>query len=334
MDETTDSLNQCRCPRYAFIYVGCRPTKDEIYMADRICQKLEGSVDAYVASVPESGLIHEAGGPRERAVLLVETLKKGDIAVLMDTAPCGGESLGDSMICQILPFIPRNIKGVVVGGMNHAHFLTALSCFCPQIDAIAGLPSMQSNGESYEGGRDYIIQNFLEKMCRLSCYSDFVEEWNSFEMIRLAKASSNWRKTKEIEPYIMRPGSATGKVFAGNINSLWLLLDNENYETCRDGILFWEDRDLNPVALDRCLQKFGALGLMSQIRAMIIGVSRRFASSSKLDGRDDIVYRAVEPYGFPVAVNMFGAVVGDMPWLRLNKEASVTIREDGCFFCQ
>jgi muramoyltetrapeptide carboxypeptidase len=100
---------------------------------------------------------------------------------------------------------------------------------------------------------------------------------------------------------IYRHGKAQGKIIAGNVGTLLLLMGTEFWPNLKNKILIIEDDESEtPQTIDRFLTQLRQVGAFKQIKGLIIG---RFASSvgfSKSDSLPMILDNALKGYKFPV----------------------------------
>lgn len=128
-------------------------------------------------------------------------------------------------------------------------------------------------------------------------------QWTD-EMLRWDEADDRPRVTAANPgPYAIRPGSARGRILAGNLGTLLHLAGTTYWPEFDDVILCLEDdEEEDPGSIDRYMTHLRHTGALSRIAALVVG---RFPTSVGLprDVLTEIVLRCAGDSSFPIAAD-------------------------------
>lgn len=104
-----------------------------------------------------------------------------------------------------------------------------------------------------------------------------------------------------------RAGMATGKLAGGNMAVLSGLMGTP-WDIYKHGdILFIEDVSEPVYKVERMMYQLELAGVFRRIKGLIVGKFTNYDAHSERESMEEMIYRIVKPYGFPVA---FDAPVG------------------------
>jgi len=110
---------------------------------------------------------------------------------------------------------------------------------------------------------------------------------------------------------VFRAGSASGRLFGGNLSTFVLGLVGTPYldEMPSDVVFFWESASERPQIIDQHLTTLRNAGFMDRVRAMVIG-SAYSGRELRVDEIGEAIKYCIEGYDFPV---MYSPSFGHLP---------------------
>jgi LD-carboxypeptidase C-terminal domain len=309
------NLKQVECPRavipanaeWHLLQLGSSiigPCEAAVIQASRA---LSAYVPTKIIPRPAGGLVHEAGPARARAALLANTLSAGAVAVLASSYGLNGMSLGDPMISDILPFLPANMEGTIIGAMAHGHVLSILAARYPSLRVLIGPPIVETIGASND---PLVIEAAVRAVINLWKYGpkDCVLMAGETTLpARLVNpgAALEEPKTYAIHPKTLRPGCGTGPVIAGNLAALGMVAGSPEWPDASGAVLFWESSELRRMALDRALKRLVLVRAFEGINAMIVAVPISEILSPIDTPLSAIIEDILEGTSYPVVIDAF-----------------------------
>ena len=121
-----------------------------------------------------------------------------------------------------------------------------------------------------------------------------------------------------------RPGLATGPLVGGNFSVIADLFGTP-YNVIEPGtILFIEDLSEPIYKIQRVLYQLRLNGVLSQLGGLIVGQFTNYTPGIGYETMEDMIYQMVEPYDYPVAMNLpCGHIDSNMPLIL---GAKITLR--------
>ncbi|MDD2512303.1 MAG: LD-carboxypeptidase [Proteiniphilum sp.] len=132
-----------------------------------------------------------------------------------------------------------------------------------------------------------------------------------------------------------RTGTATGRLFGGNLSVFTSLLGTQFVQIPQGGIFFLEDIGETPYKVDRMIHQLRLAGIFDRIGGMIVGRFTEYEEDEQMDAPLLQSIRAVvEAYEFPLC---FGFPVGHVREnypLVMGVRAQLTVTEQSVSFTQ
>jgi hypothetical protein len=291
---------------------------------NRAAQVLSDFVPTQVIPPCRGGLIHEAGRARARAALLVETLSAGAVAVLAGGSGFNGMSLGDPLLAEVLPFLPTDMRGTIVGAMAHAHVLSVLAARHPALRVLIGPPVAETIGMSRDRLSAKAAAQELVELSRNGPPFRQLTESRSRVAPRFRNVTEPHKaQTCVVRPEVLRTGKAVGLALAGNLAALSMLAGGPDWPDPSGAVLFLESAEARRRDIDRALRRLGLLGILERVGAVIAAVPVA-EIETPLDQPLSVLFNDVmEGTSCPVVINAF--VGSGAPMLALAPGRRVTV---------
>lgn len=317
-------------PAWRLVHAGFAVEEAARAATRRAVSRLAGWLDTDTSPFDGSGLRHESGSPRERAARLVGAIDEGRVAVLVGGHGTVGMTVGDPVVAQILPHLPDDLSGCIIGSMSQAHVLTFLAARYPRLLALLGPPVLEVVGNH---GHDDVAEEAVKEL---------VELWRRGPppgMLTRAGAyvgSGFWHSPSslgewtKLETDVIRPGTARGRVMAANLGSTypWPELGGR-LRPFDDVLLFCEVGHHRVIDVDHILQRLRCSGVLGVIRGLFIGHPFELFESTRGLRLHDIVARATRGQGYPVALGGFVGTGFPSPLLQIGGWAEVSVDRQG-----
>lgn len=115
----------------------------------------------------------------------------------------------------------------------------------------------------------------------------------------------------DLPRHVFRAGSASGRLFGGNLSTFVLGLVGTPYleEMPSDVVFFWESASERPQIIDQHLTTLRNAGFLDRVRAMVIG-SAYSGRELRVDEVGEAIKYCIEDYNFPV---MYCPSFGHLP---------------------
>jgi muramoyltetrapeptide carboxypeptidase len=158
--------------------------------------------------------------------------------------------------------------------------------------------------------------------------ADINSEEAKFERNLFFKATMNTEPVGTLPAFtkweVWRDGSAKGRLFGGNMNSIQCSIGTDYVPRLKEDIIFFWEAMTQPLShIDQKLSHFREAGLFDMARGMLIGKIRGEEEGMLRDMTDDVRPVAVEiadEFDFPVIAGMdFGHYTPNVPfpmWLK------------------
>jgi hypothetical protein len=301
----------------------------------RAAQVLSAFVPTRVVPPSAGGLIHEAGSAQARSALLVEALSAGAVIVLVGGAGFNGMSLGEPMLAEILPFLPRVLEGTIIGAMAHAHVLSALAARYPGLRVLIGPPVAETIGAC---GDDVLAQAAARELVDLWKNGPLSHDLAAGE----ARVGCRFRKFGEppehpqvyaIRPRVLRAGRAAGPVIAGNLSALSIMAGGPDWPDASGAILFFESSEVRRRDIDRALRRLALLGILDRIGAVIAAVPIAEIATPLDPPVSAILEGVMGGSSYPVVVDAFVGTGAPALLLAAGRRVIVEAQAHGVSIC-
>lgn len=152
---------------------------------------------------------------------------------------------------------------------------------------------------------------------------DSMRAWLFDEEMKILSSSTHYRA-----------GSADAEVVGGNLSILYSLNGTDSDLSTDGKILFIEDLDEYLYHIDRMMQNLKRSGKLSHLKGLIVGAMSDMHDNATPFGKtaEEIVWEAVEEYGYPVAMEApFGHIGMANRALPLGVRLHFEVSENGVF---
>lgn len=135
--------------------------------------------------------------------------------------------------------------------------------------------------------------------------------------------------------YLNREGSASGRLFGGNLSVFCSLLGTGYVKIPRNGILFMEDIGEAPYKVDRMIYQLKLAGVFDKISGLIVGQFTDYEEDNQMYGALlESIRNAVSEYAFPICFDFpVGHVKLNFP-LIMGSRALLQVKKDKIVFRQ
>lgn len=126
-----------------------------------------------------------------------------------------------------------------------------------------------------------------------------------------------------------RPGEAEGMVVGGNMAVLGGLIGTPFDPIVPGAILFIEDIAEPIYKIERMLWQLRLRGVFDRLGGLLVGQFTEYRPSADHEGMEQMIARAVEEYGFPVAMTLPVGHIEENHPLLLNRGARMRVDAEG-----
>ena len=246
---------------------------------------------------------HKAG-TREGRLADIHSMYEDDSVRLVMTV-LGGYNANELLDDLDYGLVQKDPKGLI--GYSD---ITALHL---AIQAKTGLttfygPHLMSQFGEYPDVLPYTFENFLRIVSNpvpagpIQPSAEWTEERLEYDeqddRARTMQPSTGWKT--------IRPGTATGPLIGGEINTLVIQTRTEYMPQLDGALFFWEDYGSTLAWVDRFLANLRTKGVFERINGMLVGrtLTAGFKPSPTGIGLDKIILENTRGYDFPIMMNM------------------------------
>jgi muramoyltetrapeptide carboxypeptidase len=135
--------------------------------------------------------------------------------------------------------------------------------------------------------------------------------------------------------YLNKIGSASGKLFGGNLSVFCGLLGTQYVKIPKNGILFIEDIGEPPYKVERMLYQLKFAGIFDRISGLVVGQFTDYEEDASMQcAFYESIRNIVDEYDFPVCFDFpVGHIKENYPVI-MGEKATLTIKEDNTGFIQ
>lgn len=317
-------------PAWRLVHAGFAVEEAARAATRRALSRLAGRLDADTSPFDGSGLRHESGTPRERAARLAGALDEGRVAVLVGGHGTVGMTFGDPMVAQVLPHLPDDLSGCVIGSMAQAHVLTFLASRYPRVRALLGPPVLEVVGNE---GDDEVADAAASALVELWRHGPQPAELTcagSYSGAGFWHPSSSLGEWTELETDVIRPGTARGRVIAANLGCMFPSPElGGRLRPFEGALLFVEVGHHRMLDVDHILQRLRLIGVLGVIGGLFIAHPVELFESTRGLSLHDVVARATQGCGYPVSVDGFVGTGFPTPLLQIGGRAEVSADGQG-----
>lgn len=300
----------------------------------RALSRLARWLDADTSPFDGSGLRHESGTPRERAARLVDALDERRVAVLAGGHGTVGMTVGDPVVAQVLPHLPDDLSGCVIGSMAQAHVLTFLAARYPRLRVLLGPPVLEVVGDQDHDAVAEEAARALVDLWRRGPPEGMLTRAGAHAGSGFWHATSSLGEWTDLETDVIRPGTARGRVTAANLGSTYPWPDlGGRLRPFEDALLFCEAGHHRLIDVDHMLQRLRCIGVLDVIGGLFVAHPFELFESARGLSLRDIVARATSGQGYPVTLGGFVGTGFPSPLLRVGGGAEVTVDGRGIRIC-
>lgn len=235
-----------------------------------------------------------AGSDRDRASDLMKMFADRRVKAII----CVRGGYGTARLLSLLDYsvIKRDPK-IFVGYSD----ITSLHCaFLAKAGLVSFHGPMLNSDFIKHGCPDYTVDSFLGTL---------MDPWPPGS-IRRGYSGDSIR--------ILRKGTASGRLFGGNISILCAALGTPYYPSIKNAILFFEDVDELPYRFDRMLTQLLNAGQLQRVSGIAIGINKNCKDPKAVKAKEyrqtleDVFKERLLPLGIPIVSGLpFGHVAAN-----------------------
>jgi muramoyltetrapeptide carboxypeptidase len=271
----------------------------------------------------ERGFVSET--PENRAQDLHDMFRDDEVRLILATA-------GGDHCCHLLPLLDFDLIARHPKLLMGFSDITVLNVAVWQQTGLVTLngPALLTDFAEYPEMLDYTTASFLTTVCDANTIGaltpsplwteEFLDwgEKKDLERPRQLQASEGWSWLKG--------GVADGILVGGCLESLQHLRGTRFWPAWDDAILFFETSELapSPETVDGILMDYENMGVLAQLRGLLVGRPMRYSMEEKQQLREVILERT-RAYQFPIVTDMdFGHTAPQLT-LPLGCRASIDV---------
>ncbi|WP_188652699.1 S66 family peptidase [Pontibacillus salipaludis] len=164
------------------------------------------------------------------------------------------------------------------------------------------VPSFGEFPELLPKGKEY-FENVVQ-LNRRAPYTIEIPEYWTEEMIDWSTQDREKQMVQNDGWKCLKPGSATGRIIGGNLNTMSGFIASDYFPSVKDSILFIEDSFKDMATQERSLSMLKVAGVFDEIKGLIVGKHEHFDDLNSPFTIEDLLLEILGDTNIPIITNV------------------------------